>query len=176
MNKRVVYLLWLMIFAESSIIVYASSEKIYTAQRPIIHCKDYSEVYDARGNIKDSLWYKNFEQDLRFHKDIFIKLAYGREQFDSALFSIQFSHQFITTRADAELIKKLQEVEKIPRENTGSIVQVCHVYYVMEQLDGPQSQLESSQKPTFTQEEIPEKDIQFFNTEDFLPQQETEND
>jgi hypothetical protein len=114
MNKILLYIAGLILIISNSIVLPSSNVDA------IMYCKNYDEVYDARGNIKDSLWYKNFETNGNINKKNFLNLLSKKLNIQDitrrlALGSlkISFSHQLITAP-----------------ENTSLPAQVCRVYIV----------------------------------------------
>ena len=146
-------------------------ERYYASTTTIMHCMDYDEVYDARGNLKNPRWYIPFEERILTDREYLDAVLGGHvtslvsrrggEKEDKSLKrgvpTMQFSHQFITTRPSQTILKKMGSKGLIPKEHTGPIVQVCRVYHIME----PQelNQIIEGAPESMPKEKIPLDDI-----------------
>ncbi|MCA9770610.1 hypothetical protein KC460_04540 [Candidatus Dependentiae bacterium] len=101
-------------------VVSLQASSFHTSVQTVMLCKDYDEVYDARGNLQNSEWYQTFEK----------KIKEGRSKLDKA--PLVFSRQFVTTRVAPDVLQKMRNAKLIPKDYTGSIVQVCRMYHSLE--------------------------------------------
>jgi hypothetical protein len=151
MTKNIVYILGLFSVLSSNFLVQ-SIERTYIG-KPIIFCKDYNEVYDSKGNIKNPQWYMGIEKNLLLNaKNVSTLVGQSDTEFSdvhlqSGVLTIQFSHQIITT----------------PENNNSA--QVCRIYYAMK----PKQVKFSAKKETVPsiKEQSTQKDTTFSAEEPF---------
>lgn len=188
MKKQAIVLMGLLVAGVYAFIEGMQREYLAT---PLIVCKEYDQVYDARGNIKDPMWYMQFEEQLLtggwLSKKMVEEIQYSGKMttlvgrpygmsseayniYISGVPTIQFSHQFITSRVNQEILKKMEAKGLIPKNHTGSVVQVCRVYYVMKPFEKtmqPLKPLVESQKKADMPADMPDQPIESSSTVSF---------